>query len=427
MSASIETHKRAQSRGQDKKPETPTRQGQSIALVTIVAVFYALVLGQCLIQQPQIFLHPGTNKTAALAMGVVFVGAAWEFLAYSLNMGRFPYKVRWVTASDTATEELRFAVDLLVATAYALLLIQAYGLSLRPPRALFWFFDTLVLIDLLSLGSVLLGKVQWDIPRYRIFAEFPFSLGLLAWYHLDYLRPSAALNQDFLTYTIIFIFLRELCVHFAAKQHFASSRGIETLTRRLGRHLTRSPQQPQPVATLAPVYLAGPLGFYSYGAAFYDSTLVPLLSKAGFEVLNPWDLPTKLAAVYRSAATESPERLADANREAGAHNVQLIDGARAVVAVLDGCEVDSGTAAEIGYAAGKQHPVPVIGLRLDTRPSGENRGTTVNLQVEYFIESSGGIIIEAGSTERVDVSVALNKLVAALRDTVQVPPPSVAR
>ena len=114
--------------------------------------------------------------------------------------------------------------------------------------------------------------------------------------------------------------------------------------------------------------------------------------------------------------------MTDANRETGAHNVQLIDDARAVVAVLDGSDVDSGTAAEIGYAAGKQHPVPIIGLRFDTRPSGDNRGATVNLQVEYFIELSGGIIVKAASTEPSDVSEALAELITALRAKVPAPP-----
>jgi nucleoside 2-deoxyribosyltransferase len=421
MPASIEDQQKAKTRQQDKDPEIPTRRDQSAALVTIVAVFYALVLGQCLIQQPSIFLHPGANKTAALAMGVVFVGAAWEFLTYSLNMGRFPYKVRWVTASNTATEELRFGVDLLVATTYALLLIQAYGLSLNPSLNLFWFFGTLVVIDLLSLGGVLFGMVQWHIPRYRVFAELPFTLGLLAWYDLDRHTRSAALNQDFLTYAIGFILLRELCVRFAAKQHFASSRGVETVGQQLRRRLTRPGQPSPPTTPGVPVYLAGPLGFFPYGSDFYDRTLIPTLHDAGFGVLTPWELPDHLAAVYRHAATEVPDRLANANRETGAHNVQLIDAARAVVAVLDGTDVDSGTAAEIGYAAGKQHPIPVIGLRLDTRPSGDNRGATVNLQVEYFIELSGGIIIKAASTEPGGVSVALAELIAALRAKVPAP------
>jgi hypothetical protein len=83
---------------------------------------------------------------------------------------------------------------------------------------------------------------------------------------------------------------------------------------------------------------------------------------------------------------EGPERdaaLPEANRKAGAANCEMIKGAAAVLAVLDGPDVDSGTAAEIGYAGALG--VPVIGLRTDIRLSGDNPATTVNLQVQYFL------------------------------------------
>ena len=51
--------------------------------------------------------------------------------------------------------------------------------------------------------------------------------------------------------------------------------------------------------------------------------------------------------------------------------------------------MDSGTAAEIGYAS---RAVPVVGLRTDSRRTGDNEGVTVNLQVEYFIRRSGGSV-----------------------------------
>jgi len=53
--------------------------------------------------------------------------------------------------------------------------------------------------------------------------------------------------------------------------------------------------------------------------------------------------------------------------------------------VLDGTDVDSGTAAEIGYAAALG--TPVVGLRTDLRVTGDNAATTVNLQVEYFLSA----------------------------------------
>jgi hypothetical protein len=59
--------------------------------------------------------------------------------------------------------------------------------------------------------------------------------------------------------------------------------------------------------------------------------------------------------------------------------------------VLDGVDVDSGTAAEIGsgFAKGKK----IIGYRGDFSLSADNEGSIVNLQVEYFIEASGGAIV----------------------------------
>jgi nucleoside 2-deoxyribosyltransferase len=64
-----------------------------------------------------------------------------------------------------------------------------------------------------------------------------------------------------------------------------------------------------------------------------------------------------------------------------------------VLALLDGADVDSGTAAEIGFAAALG--IPIVGVRLDFRPSGDNEATVVNLQVAHFIEASGGCIVRA--------------------------------
>jgi nucleoside 2-deoxyribosyltransferase len=75
----------------------------------------------------------------------------------------------------------------------------------------------------------------------------------------------------------------------------------------------------------------------------------------------------------------------------GANNAQQIKRADGVVAVLDGVDVDSGTAAEIGYATalGKW----VVGYRGDLRRTGEDETSEVNLQVEYFIYRNGGTIV----------------------------------
>ena len=59
--------------------------------------------------------------------------------------------------------------------------------------------------------------------------------------------------------------------------------------------------------------------------------------------------------------------------------------------MLDGTDVDSGSAAEVGYAFAKAKPI--LGYRGDFRLSADNEGSMVNLQVEYFIRQSGGTIM----------------------------------
>jgi len=78
------------------------------------------------------------------------------------------------------------------------------------------------------------------------------------------------------------------------------------------------------------------------------------------------------------------------NPRIGAKNAAMIDAADMVLAVLDGADVDSGTAAEIGYACARSRPI--LGYRGDFRLSADNEGSVVNLQVEYFITASGGEI-----------------------------------
>ncbi len=142
------------------------------------------------------------------------------------------------------------------------------------------------------------------------------------------------------------------------------------------------------------IYLAGPLGFSEAGRHFCASVLLPFLRRLGHHVVDPWSLtePRAIEAVRRLSPGPRRERAwARINREIGAGNRAAIDGAEAVVAVLDGPDVDSGTASEIGYAfaRGKR----IVGYRGDYRVSADNEGSAVNLQVEYFIRESGGTIV----------------------------------
>jgi nucleoside 2-deoxyribosyltransferase len=101
------------------------------------------------------------------------------------------------------------------------------------------------------------------------------------------------------------------------------------------------------------VYLASPLGFSEAGRHFYTTILVPHVRALGYEVLDPWtltDARTIQAAQSMAYGPAKREAWRTLNLEMGATNRAAIDAAQAVVAVLDGTDVDSGTAAEIGYA-----------------------------------------------------------------------------
>ena len=159
------------------------------------------------------------------------------------------------------------------------------------------------------------------------------------------------------------------------------------------------------------IYLASPLGFSEAGRFFYQREFVPKVRASGFSVLDPWALtPTSETGPveqmpYGPAKREAWRAL---NEKIAARNRTALDECDAVVAVLDGVDVDSGTAAEIGYAFAKGKPI--LGYRGDFRLSADNDGATVNLQVEYFIRQSGGDII----TTIAELPGALEKLKAAI-------------
>jgi len=95
----------------------------------------------------------------------------------------------------------------------------------------------------------------------------------------------------------------------------------------------------------------------------------------------------------------------------GKNNAEAIKRSDIVVAVLDGTDVDSGTAAEVGFAAalGKT----IIGYRGDFRQARDNEGAVVNLQVEYFIRQTGGEIV--CSTDQLRQSLLRLRQGAAVR------------
>lgn len=141
------------------------------------------------------------------------------------------------------------------------------------------------------------------------------------------------------------------------------------------------------------VYLASPLGFAASTKLYMDE-LEQVLVGTGIDVINPWKSDFGAAFQRANAIADYAERvaaLARVNTEVARKNEESIRAADVVFAVLDGVDVDSGTASEMGfaYALGKR----IHGLRTDTRLIGDNAGSVVNLQVQYWIEASGGKLV----------------------------------
>jgi nucleoside 2-deoxyribosyltransferase len=131
-------------------------------------------------------------------------------------------------------------------------------------------------------------------------------------------------------------------------------------------------------------YVASPLGFTEAGRTYYASTYLPALAQR-VDPIDPWAL-TSPAEVERALADGRQRELWLA---LGARNAEAIRSAELLVAYLEGQEPDSGTVAELGYAAGLG--LRCFGLRSDLREAGEP-GMALNLQVESFIVQSGGSV-----------------------------------
>ncbi len=143
------------------------------------------------------------------------------------------------------------------------------------------------------------------------------------------------------------------------------------------------------------VYVASPLGFAESTRAYLDQ-LVGVLQSHANEVFNPWAQPE--GGMIRDAQcledhNERLNALTHANRAVAQANERAIRSCDWVLAILDGPDVDSGTASEMGFAYGIGKRI--IGLRTDSRRTGDNDGAIVNLQVQYWVEASGGTIFRS--------------------------------
>ncbi len=144
------------------------------------------------------------------------------------------------------------------------------------------------------------------------------------------------------------------------------------------------------------IYLASPYGFTDAGRDFMKNSMIPSIKKAVSVILNPWDgfdsASQEIERINLLKDTgKRKEQLKALNRKIGQINEDFIRKAEIIVAVLDGPDIDSGVAAEIGYAYALKKKI--IGYRSDFRLTGDNSAAFVNIQVEYFVNKSGGCTV----------------------------------
>jgi nucleoside 2-deoxyribosyltransferase len=137
-------------------------------------------------------------------------------------------------------------------------------------------------------------------------------------------------------------------------------------------------------AGLPRCYVASALGFSEAGAHYYEHVYLPAL-RAVVTPVDPWALTT----AQEVAEARAGRRTREVVLEIGRRNADAIRTCTLLAAHLDGQEVDSGTAAEVGFAAALG--LRCFGLRTDLRECGEP-GVSVNLQVEHFVVASGGSV-----------------------------------
>jgi nucleoside 2-deoxyribosyltransferase len=140
------------------------------------------------------------------------------------------------------------------------------------------------------------------------------------------------------------------------------------------------------------VYLGSPLGFSPEWKSYRDK-IKRRLYELGCTVLDPWEQPLRPeieVARFMSDWDARVKTFRKIAREIGKANEEMIRSCDLILGVLDGAELDSGTASEIGFAAalGKK----CYGLRTDFRDCGEFDGLSFNLQVLYWIEASSGCL-----------------------------------
>ncbi|MHC1788269.1 nucleoside 2-deoxyribosyltransferase [Solidesulfovibrio sp.] len=119
------------------------------------------------------------------------------------------------------------------------------------------------------------------------------------------------------------------------------------------------------------IYLAGPL--FTHGERAYLSSLRDQLRRSLPSITVTWPGDLFDADHLANLGPAAKEYIFKGCRDA-------IHAATHVVALLDGTQVDDGTAWEIGYAYARG--LPIIGLRTDFRQAGDTAHSVANAMIE---------------------------------------------
>lgn len=116
------------------------------------------------------------------------------------------------------------------------------------------------------------------------------------------------------------------------------------------------------------IYLAGPL--FSEAEQDWLRGLKRQLQELGYDVLWPYELFNQdEVASWGDAASR---RIKEGCRD-------VLEACDLVVALLDGTQIDDGTAWELGFAYAKG--IPAVGIRTDARYCGETPGARINAMI----------------------------------------------
>jgi nucleoside 2-deoxyribosyltransferase len=108
------------------------------------------------------------------------------------------------------------------------------------------------------------------------------------------------------------------------------------------------------------IYLSGPL--FSQAEINWGGQIKAAILELGVEVIWPHEIVSgSLEEIFQA-------------------NLQALDGCNIMVAILDGTQVDDGTAWEIGYHYSRGRKI--IGIRTDFRRAGETNNSKVNAMIE---------------------------------------------